>query len=301
MHKIFVYNINIYKMYAGRFSLVSRSHYAVDKELSYTIRGTAKLLNIASAKYGGDWHSVPHTHNHLELFYIIGGKGQFLINDQLYPVNTNHLVIINPNVIHTEVSLNAQPLEYIVLGVDGIELSISDTSDGQFCILDHFESLDIASCLRNILREMELKQPGHEDICQAFMEILIIRLMRSTGLSVPAETVSGSTNRQCAAVRRYIDLHFKEALTLDQLAEAGHMNKFYLSHAFKREYGVSPINYMISRRIEESKYLLVETDLALSQIAQLLGFSSLSYFSQVFHRTQGTTPKEYRQQQKGMK
>ena len=279
---------------------MSRSHYSVDKELSYTIRGTAKLLNIASAKYGGDWHSVPHTHNHVELFYIIGGKGQFLINDQLYPVNTNHLVIINPNVIHTEVSLNAQPLEYIVLGVDGIELSISGTSNGQFCILDHFESLDMASCLRNILREMEMKQPGYEDVCQAFMEILIIRLMRSTGLSLPSETSAVSTNRQCAAVRRYIDLHFKEALTLEQLAEEGHMNKFYLSHAFKREYGVSPINYMISRRIEESKYLLAETDLSLSQIAQLLGFSSLSYFSQVFHRTQSISPKEYRQSQKSM-
>ena len=279
---------------------MSRSHYAVDKESSYTIRGTVKLLNVASAKYGGDWHSVPHTHNHVELFYIIGGKGQFLINDQLYPVNTNHLVIINPNVIHTEVSLNAQPLEYIVLGVDGIELSISGTSNGQFCILDHFESLDIASCLRNILREMEMKQPGYEDVCQAFMEILIIRLMRSTGLSLPSETSAVSTNRQCAAVRRYIDLHFKEALTLEQLAEEGHMNKFYLSHAFKREYGVSPINYMISRRIEESKCLLAETDLSLSQIAQLLGFSSLSYFSQVFHRTQSISPKEYRQSQKSM-
>ena len=274
---------------------MSRSHYTVDKNLSYTIRGTAKLLNVASAKYGGDWNSVPHTHNHVELFYIIGGKGQFLINDELYPVNTNHLVIINPNVIHTEVSLNAQPLEYIVLGVDGIELSINDTSNGQFCILDHYESLDISSCLRNILREMELKQPGHEDICQAYMEILIIRLMRNTGLSVPNESAAISGNRQCAAVRRYIDNHFKEPLTLDYLAEEAHINKYYLSHAFKREYGVSPINYMNYRRIEESKYLLAETDLSLSQISQLLGFSSLSYFSQVFRKTQEISPMEYRQ------
>ena len=277
---------------------MSRSHYSLNQDQSFTIRGTAKLLNVASAKYGGDWHSVPHTHNHAELFYIVGGKGQFLIEDHLYPVNTNHLVIINPNVTHTEVSLNAQPLEYIVLGIEGVELSITENSNGQFCILDHFESMDITSCLRNILREMELKQPGYEDICQAFMEILIIRLMRSTGLSVPAEPQNSVGNHQCAAVRRYIDHHFKESLTLDQLAEEAHMNKFYLSHAFKQEYGISPINYMISRRLEESKYLLAETDLSMSQIAQLLGFSSLSYFSQVFRRTQESTPMEYRQQNK---
>ena len=279
---------------------MSRSHYSLSQEQSFTIRGTAKLLNAASARYGGDWHSVPHTHNHMELFFIVGGKGQFLIEDQLHPVDVNNLVIINPNVVHTEVSLNAQPLEYIVLGVAGIQLATSDTSNGQFSILDHFESAEISGCLRNILREMEQKNTGYEDVCQAYMEILIIRLMRSIALAVPSESQVISVNRQCAAVRRYIDLHFKEALTLEQLAAEGHMNKFYLSHAFKREFGVSPINYMISKRIEESKYLLAETDLSMTQIAQLLGFSSLSYFSQVFRRTQSVTPMEYRQSQRGI-
>ena len=277
---------------------MSRSHYSLNQEQSFTIRGTAKLLNAASARYGGDWHSVPHTHNHMELFFIVGGRGQFLIENQLYPVDVNNLVIINPNVVHTEVSLNAQPLEYIVLGVAGIQLANSDTSNGQFSILDHFESAEISGCLRNILREMEQKNTGYEDVCQAYMEILIIRLMRSTALAVPSESQMLSVNHQCAVVRRYIDLHFKEALTLEQLAEEGHMNKFYLSHAFKREFGVSPINYMISKRIEESKYLLAETDLSMTQIAQLLGFSSLSYFSQVFRRTQSVTPMEYRQSQR---
>ena len=274
---------------------MSRSHYSFDKGSGFSVRGTVKLLNVASARYGGDWHSVPHTHNHMELFFIVGGRGQFLIEDQLHPVDTNSLVMINPNVTHTEVSLNAQPLEYIVLGIEGIALADSTLSNNQFSILNYYESAEVSSCLRNILREMEQKNPGYEDICQAFMEILIIRLMRTTVLAVPAETETVSTNRQCAAVRRYIDLHCKEALTLDQLAEEGHMNKFYLSHVFKRTYGVSPINYIIEKRIDESKYLLAETDLSLSQIAQLLGFSSLSYFSQVFRRTQGVSPKEYRQ------
>lgn len=279
---------------------MSRNYYSLAKDQSFTVRGTAKLLNVSSSRYGGDWHSVPHTHNHTELFFIVSGRGQFLIQDQVFPVGVNNLVIINPNVAHTEDSLNAQPLEYIVLGIEGIELATTENSNGQFCILDHLESVEFSSCLRNILREMELKNTGYEDICQAYMEILIIRLMRTTSLSVQSgpQTVSG--NRQCAFVRRYIDLHFKEPLTLEQLSGEAHMNKYYLSHAFKREYGVSPINYMISRRIEESKYLLAETDLSLSHISQLLGFSSLSYFSQVFRRTQDISPMEYRQSTRGL-
>ena len=274
---------------------MSRSYYSLSKDLVYTIRGSAKLLDVASDRYGGDWHSVPHSHSHMELFFIVAGKGQFLIQDQLYPVNVNNLVIINPNVPHTEVSLNAQPLEYIVLGIEGTELAANVTANGQFCILDHYESAEISSCMRNILREMEQKATGYEDVCQAFLEILIIRLMRSTSLAVPSEPQTVPGNRQCTAVRRYIDLHFKESLTLEQLAEESHMNKFYLSHAFKQQYGISPISYLIQRRLNESKYLLAETDLSVSQIAQLLGFSSSSYFSQLFRKAESISPREYRQ------
>jgi YesN/AraC family two-component response regulator len=149
----------------------------------------------------------------------------------------NNLIIINPTVLHTEVSLNAQPLEYIVLGVDGIELLANESGNEQFAILEQFEDAEISGCLRNILREMEKKSPGYEDICQAYTEVLIIRLMRSISLTIPAEPQAKSANRQCAAVKRYIDLHFKEPLTLDSLAEEGHINKYYLAHTFKKEYG----------------------------------------------------------------
>ena len=274
---------------------MSRDHYSFEKDQVFTVRGTAKLLNVASARYGGDWHSVPHTHKHTELFYIVSGKGQFIIQDQVFPVDVNNLVIINPNVPHTEDSLNSQPLEYIVLGIDGIELATSTNSNGQFCILDHFESVEVSSCLRNILREMEQKNTGYEDICQAYMEILILRLMRSTSFSV---TTAPTASHQCASVRHYIDTHYKEPLTLDILAEEAHVNKFYLAHAFKEEYGLSPINYMISRRIEESRYLLQETDMSMSQIARILGFSSASYFSQSFRRAEGISPIAYRKGRK---
>ena len=274
---------------------MSNNHYSLGKNRSHTIRGIARLLGVSSSRYDGDWHSLPHTHGYTELFFILSGKGQFLVQDQRYPVGPNDLVIINPKVLHTEESINAQPLEYIVLGIEGIELAMHRRSETPFCILDHFESVEISGCLRNILREMEQKNPGYEDICQAYMEILIIRLMRSTELDLPTQPSAASGSRQCNAVRRYIDQHFKEALTLEQLAQEAHMNKYYLSHTFKEEYGISPINYMISRRTEESKFLLAETDLSMSQIAQLLGFSSPSYFSQTFRRSQGISPMEYRQ------
>ncbi|MFR8708042.1 MAG: cupin domain-containing protein [Subdoligranulum sp.] len=73
-------------------------------------------------KYSGDWPSIPHSHSYAELFYIVDGEGQFQINDRLFPVRAHQLVVVNPNVIHTEVSFESHPLEYIVLGYRGVRI-----------------------------------------------------------------------------------------------------------------------------------------------------------------------------------
>ena len=252
------------------------------------------LRNVASAKYGGDWHSIPHAHSYTELFYIVGGDGQFQINEQLFPVRAHQLVVVNPNIIHTEVSYEAHPLEYIVLGIEGLEQTAPDAEGAQFCIYSFPEQNEVLTCMRSVLREMQDRRPEYETLCLAYMDIIMVQLMRNTSVSVTQTHARFPTNRQCAAVRHYIDQHYKETITLDILAEKASINKFYMAHAFKREYGVSPINYLIACRIREGKRLLAETDLSLSQIAAVLGFSSSSYFSQSFRNAEGLSPTEFR-------
>lgn len=277
---------------------MSNNRYLLDAIDPVGICGNVKLLNVGSARYDGDWNSIPHTHGYAELFYIVGGDGQFQIDDQLYPVTADQLVIVNPNVVHTEVSYESRPLEYMVLGIEGLELSPDNSDDGRFCILDYRNGGDVLTCLRHIMRESQEKPNGYEIVCQAYLEILIVRLMRSTSFTVSPVLAQNRGSRQCAVIRRYIDNHYKEQLNLDALAEQAHVNKYYLAHAFKKEYGVSPMHYLSRRRIEESKYLLRETDMSLSQISRVLGFSSGSYFSQSFCKAVGISPMEYRKEGK---
>lgn len=270
---------------------MSNDHYSL-KQTSQ-LRNSLKLLNVASSKDSGDWNYVLHTHTYAELFFVIGGAGQIQIDHELYPILPHQLVIINPNVMHTERSLESSPLEYVVLGIEGLELSLKQNKDSRFKILNGFDAEQIHSCIRSILEESQCDLPGSETICQAYMEILVTLLMRSTDFALNKDPLPTSNN-QCATVRRYIDAHFKESLTLDMLAEIARVNKFYLAHSFKEEYGVSPITYQLNRRIEEGCYLLQQTDMSLTQIARVLGFSSPSYFSQVFRRCKNLTPSEYR-------
>ena len=87
-------------------------------------RESFRLLYISKSRFG-DWNSTTHTHSCTELFYCLSGEGQFYLAGQLFPVKPDDMVIVNPQVEHTELSLNASPLEYIVLGVAGIEFFYS--------------------------------------------------------------------------------------------------------------------------------------------------------------------------------
>lgn len=263
-------------------------------------RNKVKLLYVSTAKYGGDWHSTLHTHACTEIFYVVGGSGKFNIEGKLLPVTTDDMVIVNPNVEHTEVSYNKRPLEYIVLGVEGLEYSAGEDADERWFMTNLQNAREaLLHALREMLREIEYKAVGYELICQDLLEVLILRLMRHAGLQfLPTKTEHRKPGRkpskECAAVRHYIDNHFKENINLDMLSELVHVNKYYMVHSFTKEYGISPINYLISRRIEESKYLLSDTDHSLSQISHMLGFSSPSYFSQSFRRLEGMSPMEFR-------
>ena len=84
------------------------------------------LRYISISKYEDDWHSLPHTHQFSELFYVLRGEGIFYIEDKKVSMKTDDLMIINPYVEHTEKTLPNNPMEYIVFGVEGLAFSFND-------------------------------------------------------------------------------------------------------------------------------------------------------------------------------
>lgn len=252
----------------------------------------ARLLNITWAQYSSEWNSTMHAHRHAEMFFIMSGSGTFQLQRHSFPVSGRSLVIINPGVMHCEQSNQGSPLEYIVLGVENLEMAANEQGYVLTTFNRDWDTVSVS--LRLMLQEARSGQDGCSQVCQRMLEIILLRILRRRGLSLASEAVGMDDNRECGMVRRYIDEHFKESITLDQLAELAHINKYYLVHAFRKAYGTSPINYLISRRIQESRFLLTNSNHSLSQIARILGFSSLSYFSQSFHRTEGVSPMEYR-------
>ena len=221
-----------------------------------------RLLYISTSRYEGDWHSTPHAHHCTELFYVIRGKGSFLVNDNVFDVCEDDMIIVNPNVVHTEMSRGDSPLEYIVLGIEGLQFtSFSEQEDEEeeekdYSVHNYYEfKHEILFYLKTLLQEMEEKDNNFEVVCQNLLEVLIINMVRRTKanlLIAPAKKVA----KECRFVEQYINNHFREEISLELLSEKAFMNKFYLVHAFKQYKGISPINYLIQLRIKEAKELL---------------------------------------------
>ncbi len=258
-------------------------------------KAPSQLRYISTAKYGEDWHSVLHSHNCAELFYILSGSGSFHLENGCFPVGPGDLIFIDPLVRHTESGQPGCHLEYMVLGIENLELSDRPENAGHCRILHPDEIGEhIRVCLRELHLELLKKGPAFEEVCRYLTEVLVLRLRRLGDFSAELYDSGSASSKECSMVRHYIDTHFKESINLDQLAKIAHLNKYHLSHIFRRDYGVSPISYLLSLRIRESQRLLRSTDHSLAEISHFTGFSSPSYFSQSFRKAVGMSPAQYR-------
>lgn len=93
----------------------------------------------------------------------------------------------------------------------------------------------------------------------------------------------------------FINDNLAEDLSLASVAAAANSSESHFARLFKQSTGRAPYQYVTERRVECAKHLLATTDLPLTEIALLVGFSSHSHFTAVFRKLTGITPKAYRQ------
>lgn len=116
-----------------------------------------------------------------------------------------------------------------------------------------------------------------------------------------ASELSKLPNRDQAQVFRepiveYVQNHFGEAITLRQVADIMGYSPYYLTRLFKKYFGCTLTEYLADVRVQRSKQLLVKENIAIGEVAVLCGFESANYFSSCFRSHVGTTPSQYRKE-----
>ena len=97
-------------------------------------------------------------------------------------------------------------------------------------------------------------------------------------------------HRLAEAVIRYLDAHYDQDVTLEEVAQALYVSKYHLSRAFKEVTGCTLVEYLTAVRLQHARYLLASTRLHVADIASRTGFNSLSHFNRVFLRQVGMPP-----------
>lgn len=258
-----------------------------------------QLDSITKSKYDSDWHSTLHTHPFTELFYVVDGKGEFIIQQQRFAVKANDFVIINPHVEHTEVSSSEDPLEYIVVGIQGLSfsnLTTQDQGDQPFSFFNlRDEQKDILRYLNVMVQEATNQAMSYELVCHNLLEILLIKILRHQHFELEVDS-KNKTSKDIAFIKHYLKTYYRESIQLEDLASMTHLSRFYISHSFKKDVGLSPMEYLMTIRIKESKILLRTTNYSVSQIADIVGFTTPTYFSKQFRKVTGISPSDYREQ-----
>ncbi|MGY3748931.1 AraC family transcriptional regulator [Vagococcus acidifermentans] len=259
-----------------------------------------EFLYIRESTYSEkEWHSRLHSHYFTEIIYVLSGKGTFIGEDVSQTIKRKDIIIVDPFVSHTEISHDDTPLHYVVIGLTNIKLTDKKNQQTPFHVVTDY-SEELIAILKPAIYEISHKKKGKERVLKNFCEIFLIRLLRETNFGiVPIEDVpERQTNRQLKLIKDYIDNHYKENLSLQFLEERFHLNRYQIIHYFKDTYGTTPIDYVTQRRIMNAQRLLEDTDYMIEEISAINGFSSQSYFSQVFKRMTDMTPSAYRQAQK---
>lgn len=258
-----------------------------------------KVLYADRTNYDIDRNQRIHFHPFTEFYYITKGSGIFTIENKLIKVKEKDFLIINSNIGHTEQpEKNVKDFEYISFGVEGITITCEADERGESesnFIIKTLRPIDykIKEYFELILKAFEKKDKYSASYANSYATILMIDLLRSYNREIIISN-ERKIDRQIDYIKNYMDDKYAEDIRLEDLANMAYMNKFHLINEFKNAYGVTPIEYLILKRIDITKNYLITTNHSMEEISSMVGFNSQSYFNQVFRKKVGCTPSQYR-------
>ena len=235
--------------------------------------------------------------NSFLMVYTLSGEGNLQYRGQEYQIKNGQCFLINcMEHHHYEVSKNSD-WEFLWLHFNGANALgyFEEFSRNGFKIIQVAQPKIFESTLYQLIDIHKNKSATTDIITSQCIHTLLTELIvQNTAGNSPQFLLP----KYIKSIMKYIDLPFSEELSLDFLAQYQNINKFHLSHEFKKYTGLTLKEYIITTRLSHAKDLLKYTEKTVQEISEECGIFHTSHFINLFKSREGCTPFVYRKEWK---
>lgn len=252
-------------------------------------------LKVEAYHFQGIMQKFP---NHFHEYYVIGfiEKGQRFLSckNKEYAIEPGDLLLFNPRDNHACEQIDGKTLDYRCINIQPeiMNKAVFEITGKEYLpyfipqVIFHSELVTVLRELHQIIMEEE-KDFRKEEIFFFLLEQLIEEY---TEQAMPTENAEQST--EARAICEFLEKHYMENITLNDLCKLTGLSKYYLLRSFTKQKGISPYSCLETIRIDNAKKMLEQGILPID-VALQTGFTDQSHFSNFFKKLIGLTPKQY--------
>jgi AraC-like DNA-binding protein len=225
-----------------------------------------------------------------------------IIDSKTFPIGSGSIFSCNPGQVHRAAEKIDPNCAFIALYIQKEHLL--ETSKAVL----HTESLEfenkcfnftptIRCLIHSFMEEARTMQLGYEMYLQGFDIQIAVNLLREGRHNLSQKPIYLKDYADNLCINRaiaYLTENFDKNITLKELANEVNYSPFHFLRIFKSNIGITPSEYLLNVKIHKAKNLLKHTNLPITEICYLCGFSSTSYFNQAFKRKTGASPSYYK-------
>ena len=249
-----------------------------------------------------------HTHDFFELYIHLNGFPRLYVDNKIVTLQRGSLMIFPPFVMHGIISQDAiRNYERVVLfissgmlhqlgqGLLPLEQRLLDCTrrTGYHYQLDEAALSLCTSCIDRVAQNTGDERPESRLADYAAMTEFLLQILRVTQEAPTPQSTQPSPDTM-QRVMAYINEHYAQPLTLEEVADHCNLSATYFSRKFKLITGQTFKEHLNYIRLRQAKQMLCTTDNTVTKIAMLCGFGSSNYFKDVFKADVGISPREYR-------
>lgn len=270
----------------------------------YVYQETPDFLSSFMERYGKYEMLYHHYHSTYEIFFMLDGYRYSFFGSGVHRIVHGDILIFKPYVLHYNDNRESNYFKRYVMNF----------SDKAFSsVLDENETKRLLSCLKtgvihleeheipqfeNLFKEINGSQIINGSYDRKRLAILLFNFIDMLGKRTVKHCFSTGADIVCSEemvnTLNYINRHFMEDISLDDIIKHVHMSKSYFCKVFKKETGHTFLQYINDMRTVYAHRLLTESDMPIQKIAENAGFSSIAHFERVFKQAHGISPREMR-------